>query len=59
MLKEVQGQPVDQKALDDTLGQLAKRFNLDPTTVSNVRGMAQRVLSGESIHKVIDEVQQP
>jgi hypothetical protein len=54
MLKDMQGESVDTSLLDDALSQVAKRFNLDPKTVGDVRSMATRVLSGESITSVVE-----
>lgn len=53
MLQDVKGQPVDNRMLEDALGQIATKFKLDPKTVSDVKNMATRVLSGESIKNVI------
>jgi len=49
MLQDIQGEPVDTGMLDDALSQVARKFNLDAKTLGDVRSMATRVLSGESI----------
>jgi len=55
MLKEIQGEPVDNQMLDDALSQVASKLRLDPNTLGDVRRMATRVLSGESLNTVIED----
>jgi len=56
MLQDIEGESVDNDILDEALGQIASKFKLDQGTLNDVKGMASRILSGESIEQVVSEV---
>jgi hypothetical protein len=59
MLQGISKDDVDESSLNDALSMLSSKFNLDPSTLTDVKSMATRLLGGESIDAVLNEPQAP